>query len=94
VVGVSYGTVIALQIVANGNTVDSTIEFFTDAALTDRIYYAPTKDCYSSPHDDRTPWACLSFTQDLESDSLHYRIQNNGANNSTYTIKVVGIGIL
>jgi hypothetical protein len=90
---VSWGVVIALRVKANGNTVNSDIEFFADSARTDRIYWAQARNCYTAPHHvDRTAWACFSFTNELEDDFIYYQITNYGANASTYEIAFVGIG--
>lgn len=87
-VTVSDGTVQRLQVTANGNTVDSTIQFFSDAGMTDELYSAENKDCYTTPHDDRVPWWFGYLTSGL----LYYKITNDGANNSTYDIEFVGFG--
>lgn len=90
--GVGIGIMAGLQVTANGNTVNSDIKFFSDAALTNRIYLAAGKDCFTSPHEDRTSWGMFSFGNDLEDRKLYYKITNNGANPSTYDIEVVGTG--
>ena len=92
--GLSAGTISALRVKANGVTVDSTIEFFADVARTDLLYLASNKDCHTSPHfEDKTAWACLSFTQVLEASKIYYQITNDGANASTYDIEMFGLGI-
>jgi hypothetical protein len=91
-VGIAAGAVIALKVTAAGVTVDSDIEFFADAARTNRIYFAEGKDCNTSPHVDGTAWACLSFSAELEDAKLYYKITNNGANDSTYDIELFGFG--
>jgi hypothetical protein len=84
-------TVLAVQ--AIGNTVLSTIEFFTDSGRTDRVYLASNKDCYTVPyHIDRTPWALESDSTMLDG-NLYYRITNDGINASTYLVRVSGIGM-
>jgi hypothetical protein len=78
---------------ANGNTVDSDIQFFADAAKTDQIYLAQDLDCFTVPyHVDAEAWATFSPTNDLGSDKVYYTITNNGANASTYEIVLVGFG--
>jgi hypothetical protein len=92
-IGVNAGLTHGLRVVAAGNTVLSTIELFADSARTDRVYLASGKDCYTSPyHVDRTPWMLQSFDNNLVDGILYYTITNNGANDSTYTIEVVGEG--
>jgi len=87
------GVVCGLRIRANSNTILSTIEFFSDSALTKRIYYAINKDCYNSPyHADYTPWCIPHFNGTLTNDELYYTITNNGINNSTYDIEMTLIG--
>ena len=82
-----------MRVKANGNTVNTDLEFFADAAMTDRVYWAQGRNCYTSPHHvDRTAWACFSFTNELEDDKLYYRFTNYGANASTYEVRVVGFG--
>jgi len=91
--GFDYGQVISLRVKANGNTVLSDIEFFTDAAMTDRIYMASAKNCYTAPyHRDGTAWSAFSMANNLESQNLYYRITNNGANASTYDIELIAFG--
>jgi hypothetical protein len=89
---VTAGTVFGLSVAASGDTVDSDIEFFADAARTYRIYFAEGKDCWSDAHIDGTAWACFSFASDLEDKKLYYKITNNGANDSTYDIELLGLG--
>lgn len=90
--GVGLGIMAGLRVTAAGNTVNSDIEFFSDAAMTHRIYLAAGKDCFTSPHEDRSSWGMFYFNEDLENRELHYKITNNGANPSTYDIEVVGTG--
>jgi hypothetical protein len=89
---ISIGYIFALYVKATGNTIDSDIEFFADAARTDRIYYAQNKNCYTTAHVDRTPWACFTFDNELESKKIYYKITNNGLNDSTYDIEMYGQG--
>lgn len=92
-VGISYGIMMGLRVKANSETLSSTIEFFADEAMSDRIYLASSKDCYTSGHIDRTAWGIFSFTNTvLENSKLYYKITNNGSNASTYDIEVVGHG--
>jgi len=91
--GFDYGQIMALRVKANSNTVLSTIEFFSDAAHSYRIYYAAAKNCYTAPyHRDGTPWAAFEFGHNLESQNLYYKITNNGANASTYDIELIAFG--
>jgi len=93
-VGTNDGNIDKLRVTAIGNTVLSTIEFFTDAGLSDLLYRATNKDCYTTPHDDRIAWPLSSWTATLTNDLLYYKITNNGANPSTYTIEMTGEGRL
>jgi len=89
-VGVIDGSVWMLRVKALGNTVDSTIRFFSDSGLTNEIYKAANKDCYGTPHEDRVPWY-------LEPDSggyIYYKIDNDGASDSAYEIEFSGMGRL
>lgn len=92
----SIGVCMALRVRANGNTVDSSISFYTATAAPagDLVYQALNKDCYTAPyHVDATPWAFPAFATDaLVGKLLHYVITNNGANASTYTVEMVLLG--
>ncbi len=89
----SHGAVLALRVKANGDTVDSDVQFFADAAMADQIYLAQDLDCFTAPHHvDAESWACCSIVNDLEADKLYYRITNNGANASTYDIALLAVG--
>lgn len=86
--GVDSGSNWRLSVKALMDTVNTSIEFFSDVGLTDRLYFAPNKDCYTSPHDDRVPWWFGTLTSGL----IYYRLTNHGANNSTYELELVGFG--
>lgn len=90
---ITKGIVLGLRVKANGNTVSSNIEFFSDAANLKRIYLAQTRDCYTLPyHRDYTPWCVPQFDGALSNDELYYKITNNGANASTYDIEMMLMG--
>jgi len=86
-VGIDIGTIGRLKVTAIGNTTDSSIQFFSDAGLSDQLYLAANLDCYSSPYEDLTVW----FAGPLVG-GLHYQITNNGANASTYEVELLGMG--
>lgn len=88
IIGIDMGSMWRLRVNANGNTVDSTIQFFSDAGMTDELYLAANKDCYAAPYDDGGSW----FVGMLTDGRIHYKITNDGANASTYDIEFVGIG--
>ena len=87
--GVEKGSVWRLQVTALGNTVDSTIQFFSDAGLTNELYIASNKDCYSTPWYDATSWY-----METNGGLLYYKITNDGANISAYEIEMSGIGMV
>lgn len=77
-----------LDVEANGNTTTSDIRFYRDAARTSLVYEALARDAFTAPFVDATPWAGYNRSGDLESNTLYGRITNNGANASTYDIRV------
>ena len=77
-----------LDVQAVGNTVDSDIRFYRDAARTSLIYETLARDAFTTPFVDATPWAGYNRAGDLESNTLYGRITNNGANASTYNVRV------
>lgn len=87
-VGAVEGSMWFLKATALGNTVDSSIEFFSDVGETDRLYEAPNKDMYSASYEDRTTWYIGPLTNGL----LYYKLTNDGANSSAYEIELSGIG--
>jgi len=87
-VGVAQAGMWRVKVVANGNTVDSTVKFFSDQGMTDQIYEAANQDCYTSPYEDRNPPWFGTLTDGL----LYYEITNDGANSSTYDIELAGMG--
>lgn len=89
--GAVIGEVVGLEVIAGGDTVDTDIEFFTDAGMLDRIYYATAKDCYTAPYRDMTSWALFSFDSEMVDRVLYYRFTNNGANNTTYDVKLFAV---
>lgn len=92
-VTITQGMVCGLRVTAAGNTAVSSIEFYSDAALTKRIYYAESKNCYAAPYFcDYTPWTIPHFNGALTSDALYYRITNSGQNASTYDIEMTLLG--
>jgi hypothetical protein len=86
--GVVLGSMWRLRVTALGNTVDSTIQFFSDAGMTNELYIASNKDCYTSPFDDGASWFLGNLTNGL----LYYKITNDGLNDSVYDVEFVGIG--
>lgn len=89
--GAVIGEVVGLEVIAIGDTDSTDIEFFTDAAMSDRIYYAAAKDCFAAPYRDMSSWAMFSFTNEMVDRVLYYRFTNNGASNSTYTVKLFAV---
>jgi hypothetical protein len=89
-VGIVSGAIWRLQVTALGDTTDSTIQFYSDAGLTDELYLASNKDCYTSPYDDRTPW----FIGNLTGGLVYYKITNDGSNPSVYELELAGMGTL
>lgn len=89
--GIDSGVNIYLKVTANGNTTDSDIEFFRDSAKLDQVYQSLGVDAFTSPFADGTPWSLVTASN-LESQSLHYTITNNGANASTYDIELLAHG--
>jgi hypothetical protein len=77
-----------LDVAAVGNTVTSDIRFYRDAARTSLVYEALARDAFTTPFVDATPWAGYNRAGDLESNTLYGRITNNGANASTYNIRL------
>lgn len=86
--GISQGVIWRLRAVALSNTVDASIEMFSDVALTNEVYSALNKDCYTSVYEDRTPVWVGIFSDGV----LHYRITNDGANDSIFEIELSGFG--
>ena len=92
---VSNGACLRLRVKANGNTVNSKIEFFSDAGMADAdlIFLAEGRNCYTVPYYVMgLAWAIPGFGAALDGDKLYYRITNAGANDSTYDIEMVLIG--
>ena len=87
-VGAIEGTIWLLRVGALGDTVDSSIHFYSDAGMTDELYEALNKDCYTSSHEDRVPWYFSSDAAGL----VYYSITNDGANDSAYDIEFSGMG--
>lgn len=85
----NLGIVHRLRIVANGNTTMANIEFFADASRTARLYFAEAVNAFTAAWDDGTPW---TYRDADATSKLHYKITNNGANASTFTITIQGIG--
>lgn len=87
-VGVNKGSIWKVRITALGNTVDSTIRFYSDSGHSNEVYSAANQDCYTSPYEDAVSW----FVGVLTGGNLYYEITNDGANSSSYKIELVGIG--
>lgn len=87
VVGFATPLVEFLDVQANGNTVNSDVRFYRDAARTSLVYEALARDAFTTPFVDATPWAGYNRAGDLESNTLYGRITNNGANASTYSVR-------
>jgi hypothetical protein len=77
-----------LDVEATSNTVSSDVRFYRDAARTSLVYEALARDAFTAPFVDATPWVGYNRAGDLESNTLYGRITNNGANASTYSIRV------
>jgi len=93
-VAFSVGQVVFFQVEANAATADSTIEVFRDAARTaaNRLFVASNVDISSTPL-IAAAFPTMNESGDLESESLYYRITNDGGTNSDYKIQLVGQGI-
>jgi len=89
-VGINSGAAWYFKAVAASNTVDSTFQFFSDAGMTQEVYSAVNKDAYTSPYEDKTTWYIGSVTGGL----LYYKVTNDGANPSIYTLDIAGFGQL
>lgn len=83
------GVVSRLHVVANSNTVNSTIRIFADAAHLVQLYEAVAVDCFTSPYEDLIPF---HIRDDDATTSFHYEVVNDGANNSTYTLTLQAVG--
>jgi hypothetical protein len=87
--GVSKGSIWRLQVKALGNTVDSSIWFYSDFAMSNVLYESLNKDCYTTPFYDGEFWY-METTSGL----LYYKVKNDGANASIYEIEMSGIGMV
>lgn len=87
-IGFNYGVIQFLKVTALSDTVNSDIQFYSDAGMTIKVYEKLGEDCYTSAYEDLASW----FTKDLTDGKLYYKITNNGANPSAYEIETVGFG--
>lgn len=78
-----------LHFTANGNTNDTTLEMFADAARTRVLYLKENFDAFTEPFVDGTPFALFDLEGNLEDATLYYRVTNNGGTSSTYDIVLV-----
>lgn len=88
VTGLTAPLIEFLDVTANGNTVSSDIRFYRDSARTSLVYEVLARDAFTTPFVDATPWAGYNRAGDLESNTLYGRITNNGANASTYDVRI------
>lgn len=88
VIGFETPDVQYLRIVARGNTVDSDVQLFRDAARSDQIYQAINQDMFTSAYVDTDPWPAYN-TSNLENRTIYGTITNNGGNDSQYDIEMV-----
>lgn len=77
-----------LDVTAIGITLVSDVRFYRDAARTSLVYEALARDAFTTPFVDATPWAGFNRAGDLENGALYGRITNNGANASTYDVRI------
>lgn len=86
-VDLDEGVVWSLMLEAAGNTVDTDIELYRDAGMTDLVWSASAVDAYTNPYQkDFIPWG--EFTDR----KVYYKVTNNGANDSTYTMSFFDFG--
>lgn len=92
--GVRNGRIGKLAVEAGAATVNSDIEFFSDAGLTDMVYQALAADCSTTAFVDLASWPVAGWKGELIDGLLYYRITNNGANPSRYSIEMEGSGTI
>lgn len=86
--GMAAPTGSQIEIIANSNTVLTDVELFADAARSILVYQALAKDAFTTPFEDGTPFALFRPMANLELRRVYYRLTNNGANPSTYSIRL------
>lgn len=87
-VGVPYGELKHLRVVANGTCADCDVQFFRDSARTDEIYALVGGDP-STQLVDRNPGTMRGDDGSaLESNTLYGRITNNDAGDSTFDVEL------
>lgn len=88
-VGVPYGELKHLRVVANGTCADCDVQFFRDSGRTDEIYALVGGDP-STQLVDRNPGTMRGDDGSaLESNTLYGRITNNDAGDSTFDVEIV-----
>jgi hypothetical protein len=90
--GVADGTFDYFHVKANSACRSAVIQWYADAAMTDRIYNTAQRDPYTgNGHEDWTPGSLTRATP-LVGGLIYYKITNYSAVASTFTIHIRGTG--